>query len=783
MESPRHPFRKFIFGSAAKSADGLYYALTGARHGRPIRLEPAEFELARLMDGARDAATVRRAAAEMLGAELSADELERFCNELAIGDLLAAGSQEPLPVPALTDGEAVIAGWSSGPKPTGVGSETAAPSTVPGSLTGPGLPGSLTGLWGAFRGVVAPPRVRLPAGPLLPIGGLLNLPMLAGVFGLLVLLALVAGAIAVMWNKRFEMSVDLARLIEPWPLLLTIVGGVLLLNLLSEIARAAAIRSQTRSTPAFGIVLGTALIPRFHTDTSGAAESAPREQRLRIVGSPLVAQLVLFVLFVGLWLVFHHNHSILPSLLVAMSLLTSAFFLLQLNPLVKRDGYNWLVQWFQASDLREQAMYAVMNYERPWNEAKRLSPSVMRWYYFACAAFTFWMLVWVVLFPGRWLSGAFGSVGVVIVVLLMAWSVFTSARRTKITRGSIGAGKLNLAAPKKLDLVIIAALVVFALFPYTYEPSGQFTVLPSARADIRALTAGDIREVFVKEGDKVKAGQVIARITDDEERTAVASSEASLARLRANLSIAKKGAKTEEVDQARQEVVTAEKRIEFSGAESERLKKAFAKRAVSDQDYQRARSIAELDKQRLLEARKHLAVVSAPTRPEQSQAIDAEIAREQALLELHQKAVENALIKAPIAGRVVSHQLRFAVGDFLQRGELLATVEDTSQLLVEIRLPETEVSTINIGAKAWAKAWAFPDAGYPGVIREIAPSAEKNDYGKVVRVVMAIDHPDGKLLPEMTGYAKVETERVPLIVAFTRPVVRFFLVEFWSWLP
>jgi len=246
MESSRHPFRKFIFGSAAKSADGLYYALTGARHGRPIRLDPAEFELARLMDGTRDAAAVRKAALESLGVELGAADLERFCNDLATGDLLAAGSQEPLPVPAQTDGEAALAGWKAGPKPVGVGAETQAPSTVPGSLTGPGLPGSLTGLWGAARGVVAPPRVPLPVGWLYPVGFLLNLPLL-GTLTLLGLVALVIAAVVVMWTHRIEMGVDLVRLIEPWPLVLTLLGGTYLINLLSEGARATIIQTLTRS--------------------------------------------------------------------------------------------------------------------------------------------------------------------------------------------------------------------------------------------------------------------------------------------------------------------------------------------------------------------------------------------------------------------------------------------------------------------------------------------------------------------------------------------------------
>lgn len=782
MESPRHLYRKFVFGSAAKSADGLYYALTGARHGRPIRLDPAEFELARLIDGSRDAAAVRAAAREVLGAELTATELERFCNELSTSDLLAAGSQEPLPVPAQTDAEATLAGWNRGPRPAGVASDTAAPSTVPGSLSGPGLPGSLTGLWGAFRGVTAAPRAAVPITPFLPIGMLLNLPLF-GPLSLLVLLALVVGAVVVMWTHRVPMGIDFGRLIEPLPLVLTLVGGIYLVNFLSELARAAAIRTLTRQTPKFGIVLGTVLIPRFHCDTGGAAESAPRDQRLRIVGSGLVAQLMIFVIAIALWLMFHHSHSLLPSLLVALALLASAFFLLQVNPLVKRDGYNWLVQWYQAADLREQAMYALFGYERPWNEMKKLSPGVLRWYGLLVIAYPVWLMIWVVIFPARWLSGAFGAVGIVITAVLLAWSFWTSTRRAQASRGSIGGSKVNLAPPKRWDWAIITVLAVIALFPYTYEPSGEFIVLPTARADIRSLTDGDVREVFVKEGDLVTAGQVIAKLNDDAERYAVASSEANLTRLRANVAIAKSGAKGEEIDQVRQVVATAEKKLQFSRAEANRQKQAFLRKAVSDQDYQRALSVAELDQQRLLEARKQLALVISPVRNEQLQALEAEIVSEQAKLDLAQKSVEYAQVKAPIAGRILSGTLRFALGNFLARGAQLATVEDSSKLLVEIRVAESDVGKIAIGNKALAKAWSFPDRDYTGIVREIAPSAEVSPYGRVVRVVMAIDEVDGKLLPQMTGYAKIEAERMPLIVAFTRPIVRFFFVELWSWLP
>lgn len=783
MESPRHPYRKFVFGSVARSGDGLHYTLTGARYGRPIRLEPAELELARLFDGSRDAAAVRQAALALLGVEIDGAALERFANELASTDLLAPGTREPLPVPAQTDGEAANLGWSPAPKPDGAAPEAVAPSHLPGSLSGPGLPGSLTGLWGAFRGQAAPPALRLGTGLLLPLGALLNLPLLAGAFGLAALAVLVAGASAALWTHRHEMGADFARLLSPATMALSLVGTAYLVNLMSELARAAAIRTLTRAEPVFGLLFGTALIPRFHADTGGAAEAASRGQRLRIVASTLVAHLLLYVLGVFVWLVFRHGHGLLPALATMLVLMATLFFYLQVNPLVKRDGYHLLVQWLQVSDLREQALYAMFGHERPWNASRPLPSGTLRLYFALCVGYMLWVLGWIAFVPGRWLAGAFGPAAIVVVLAAFAYTVVRAARRNGTRRGTIGATRLDLAAPQRGDWVVICVLVAALLFPYPYDASGSFVVLPNARADVRALTPGDVREVYVREGDRVKAGQVVARVADDVERAAIASSEASLAKLTAELSIAREGGKSEEIAEAEQQVAVAAKKLEFSRREAERLKVAFGKKAISDQEYQNARALAEVDEQKLFEARKHLISVSAPARNEKISSIEAEMQREQAQLDLHKKLLDDTQIKAPIAGRVVSGTLRYAVGDYLERGRQIATIEDAAQLLVQVRIPENDVGDIAVGDRAAARAWAFPDRSYPGTVREIAPSAEKGEYGNVVRVILAIDQPDGRLLPEMTGYAKVSAAQLPLVVAYTRPLVRFFLVEFWSWLP
>ena len=69
------------------------------------------------------------------------------------------------------------------------------------------------------------------------------------------------------------------------------------------------------------------------------------------------------------------------------------------------------------------------------------------------------------------------------------------------------------------------------------------------------------------------------------------------------------------------------------------------------------------------------------------------------------------------------------------------------------------------------------------LIADVTEPLSDNPGVRVVRVVTLIDNPDGLLKAEMTGYAKIAAGRKPVIVAFTRALVRFVMLEMWSWLP
>jgi len=103
--------------------------------------------------------------------------------------------------------------------------------------------------------------------------------------------------------------------------------------------------------------------------------------------------------------------------------------------------------------------------------------------------------------------------------------------------------------------------------------------------------------------------------------------------------------------------------------------------------------------------------------------------------------------------------------------------------VAEIKLPENAIGEIKIGNEVNAKAWAFPGTSFEGKVLGIAPAAEDSPYGKVVRVRVSLSDPDNRLLPGMTGNAKVAGGWNIVLVQFTRALARFLFVEVWSWIP
>ncbi|HEX4871430.1 MAG TPA: efflux RND transporter periplasmic adaptor subunit [Nevskiaceae bacterium] len=741
--------------------------------GRLWTLTEAGLALAEACDGQTPVEALLRRGRERFGAAFDDEALRRFAAALGERGLLAPGARQPLPAPARHDRAAVRANDPAAP---GLPDPLAAlpPSSVPGSRAAPGLPeqGRL-----AARRPLAP---RLHAALLAlgrPLAGLAEDRRSI----LLTVAALAVLAVALV-THRLEAARFFGGAFGGWQALPHLLVSLLLVNAVAVASRAAAVERYTPEAARLGWRPGPLGLPRLEVDPDQGL-LATRAVRLRLAAAAPLALAALISAALLLWFVLAPTLPVPAHQALSLALTASIALVLRLNPLAQADGYQLLAQALDQPDLHQQARLALRGQRRPWQQQVRpLSRRLQLGY--GALALLFWLavLLLALLFGGEWLLRRFDGLGFLLLMVGGGVLMLRIFRPSGPAGASLGVPTPPRRWTPRQRGVALGALVLL-LLPYHEEPSGSFEVLPGERAEVSALVAGEVREVPVSEGDVVVAGQVLARIDPVAAEAELAAAEAGLARLEADLALARRGAREEEVEVARQKLLTATTAAEIARAQAQRMAAAFRRKSVTAQDEERARGAAELAEQQRLEAQRGLDLVASPVTIERIAALEAGVREAQARLVQARRARADTEIKAPIAGRVVSQRLREARGQFLQRGETLAVIEDRSRVLAEVRIPEAALARIRLDGPASAKPWAYPGREFEGRVLAIAPSVEEGRYSRVVRVQVELRDPEGLLKSGMSGNAKVEGGWSLTGLVFTRALMRFLLVELWSWIP
>lgn len=330
---------------------------------------------------------------------------------------------------------------------------------------------------------------------------------------------------------------------------------------------------------------------------------------------------------------------------------------------------------------------------------------------------------------------------------------------------------------------VLAGAVYVALLPYPYEVGGDFVVQPFDRAEVRARTDGEVVEVLVGEGDQVEKGQVLARILNWQQKRDVEVLEARIAKTQAELATLIAPPRQQEVALAEQRIETAQVEAEAAEREFDRAARLAQTGAGTTQGMDTAQSAYQAAVSEQHEAQAELALLRAPVVESEADAARADIARNERDLDYKRLLLENTEITATIDGRVVTPQDQLRVGKYLPVGGLFLELEDTSTAVAEIEVPETDILDVTDGADAELKLWSAPTEAVEGTVMSVSPIAEERDYGRIVRVQVAVPNAAGMLKPDMTGFAKIEAPVRPVWEAFTRAFVRFFRIEVWSWIP
>lgn len=276
------------------------------------------------------------------------------------------------------------------------------------------------------------------------------------------------------------------------------------------------------------------------------------------------------------------------------------------------------------------------------------------------------------------------------------------------------------------------------------------------KADGMPKANGYLTELTVKAGDRVEAGQVIARIVRSDWDAQIVRDEAALARAEAQLRDLESGARVQERQELAAGVDSAQAVYDKARTDWERYQSLYAKGAVAAQQLDAAKSSLEVANSALVAAKQRLSLSDAGSRPDTVEAQRLEVARSKAVLNASQTLREDMLVKSPLSGLVLVKN--FENGEYVNPGAAVITVGDMTDCWVKIYIPSTHLGRISVGQPAQVKVDSFPGRIFNGTIREIAQQAEftlrqsitpSERANLVFAVKVQVDNSQGVLKPGM----------------------------------
>jgi HlyD family secretion protein len=229
--------------------------------------------------------------------------------------------------------------------------------------------------------------------------------------------------------------------------------------------------------------------------------------------------------------------------------------------------------------------------------------------------------------------------------------------------------------------------------------------------------AGKLRRVMVDEGDRVRKGQVIAVLENEDYAARIALAEATLKERLAALDRIVNGARAEERRESGALVREAEAVVENAKAEVERRRSLLDRGAVSRMEFDQVEREHRVAVARLDAARERAAFVNADARDDERRRAEAEVERARAQIAEARALLDKTLVKAPLDGVVL--QRHHKTGESVTTSDRIVTLGDTSRLMVRVDVDETDVAKLALGQTAWVRADAYGDRKFPGRVTRV----------------------------------------------------------------
>lgn len=301
--------------------------------------------------------------------------------------------------------------------------------------------------------------------------------------------------------------------------------------------------------------------------------------------------------------------------------------------------------------------------------------------------------------------------------------------------------------------------------------SGTGQIKPKTYVNIGATAFGRITHLYAKEGDHVKAGQVLATLENVQPTATVAAQSASISATRTDVNSFIAAEKTAEANLAQSQADLVQKKFDI-----ERYQQLYAEKLVSKQDYDQRKAAYDVDIATVQQREAALAQTRA-----QSDSARGHVQQAVASQRANFDALDKTISRAPFNGLVTNVPVRegetMVTGIQNAQGSTLMTLADMSVITAEVKVDETDVVNVKLDQPVDVTVDALPGRIFKGHVTEVGDQALLRTTGiatsqsttgteeaKDFKIVVTLDNVDGQknedLRPGLSATAKIRTASV-----------------------
>jgi len=332
----------------------------------------------------------------------------------------------------------------------------------------------------------------------------------------------------------------------------------------------------------------------------------------------------------------------------------------------------------------------------------------------------------------------------------------------------------------KVLFAIASIILLFTTYKIYIWANTQSTDNAYIEADISNISSevsGVIEKVLVKENNLVKAGQIIAKIKDDDYRARLKQSEAALEATKRDIEIIEQNIRLSTIEQNKttETYEFADENEQLVEVNYRRVRELSKDHFASKQNLDNSKIAFERAKNELSQAMLNMQISTENLALLEIKKLAAIAKQSNAEQEnkLAKRALDNTNIYSPIDGMIGNSALR--EGNYIRAGVILFSVVPINELYIKANFKETQITNFKTGMKAVITIDSIPGVKISGSIRNISPATGSKfsllppanatgNFTKIVQripVLIDLQIPEDikhKIIPGMSSLVKIRMD-------------------------